>query len=125
VPTIDATPVCQETAAVSGADEGLAKIVSYLTFDGHLRKNLNSFYLSSADFDTLKNFEELVVEKFRLTPHYEKGTGFGESHKCKFSNTRTGKLLFQVGVPKGDKMLCAFRVPAWIKASREYSRAYL
>ncbi len=106
-------------------DADLARIISYVTFDGHLSKNLSHFYLSSADWQALKDFEALVKNKFDLKSSYAKGTGFGTSFKCRFNSVRVSRLLFEAGAPKGDKMLCVFRVPRWIKENRAFSRAYL
>ncbi|MBS3069941.1 hypothetical protein J4220_00350 [Candidatus Micrarchaeota archaeon] len=103
----------------------MAKIVSYITFDGHLRNNLSGFYLSSSDWNVLRDFENIVTRKFGLTPHYEKGTGFGVSYKCRFYNSKVARFLSSIGVPNGDKMLTPFSVPDWIKRDPRLSRAYL
>lgn len=106
-------------------DEDLAKIVSYVTFDGHLGKDLNRFYLSSGDWKVLKDFENIVTRKFGLIPRYEKGTGFGFSYKCRFYNSKVARFLFSVGAPKGDKMLTPFSIPNWIKEDSRFSKVYL
>ncbi|OIO26303.1 hypothetical protein AUJ14_02205 [Candidatus Micrarchaeota archaeon CG1_02_55_22] len=106
-------------------DADLAKLVSYVTFDGHLCKMLSYFYLSSSNPAALEDFRKIVEKKFGLTPRYEAGMGFGKSTKCKFSNSAAARFLHAAGAPKGDKMLTPFRVPEWIKNDREYSRVYL
>jgi len=106
-------------------DEDIAKIVSYVTFDGHLSKKLCHFYLSSSNQAALDEFELLVQRKFALMPHLEAGMGFGKSTKYKFYNSEASRALFAAGAPKGDKMLTPFRVPAWIKCNPDFCRAYL
>ena len=105
--------------------EDLAKIISYLTFDGHLRKNIREFYLSSSSLETLKTFEEIVAKNFHLKGTYETGSGFGKSYKCWFRNAKASRVLFRLGAPNGDKMISAFTVPAWIKDDEALAREYL
>ncbi|MCX6767576.1 MAG: hypothetical protein NTY90_02490 [Candidatus Micrarchaeota archaeon] len=105
--------------------EDLAKIVSYLTFDGHLRKNIREFYLSSSSLETLKAFEEMVIRNFGIKAAYEIGTGFGESYKCRFCSAKVSRLLYDLGAPNGDKMISAFAVPLWIKNDKVLAKEYL
>jgi len=106
-------------------DADLAKIVAYVTFDGHLGKNLGRFYLSSSNDDAIEDFRKLVKKKFGLIPRYEAGMGYGKSTKCIFGSSPVARFLNSIGAPKGNKVLTVFRVPAWIKADDEFSRAYL
>jgi len=106
-------------------DADLAKLVSYVTFDGHLAKTVRRFYLSSSEKEPLEDFEKLVRLKFGLETKREKGTGFGESTKSYVYNAVAARKLREAGAPAGDKMLTPFRVPTWIKENPEYSRAYL
>lgn len=106
-------------------DVELAKIVSYITFDGHLRNNLGNFYLSSASSDPLNDFENLVSEKFALNAIYENGMGYGKSKKCRFYSALVSRFLYSCGAPKGDKMVTPFSVPKWIKENDVFSKAYL
>src|SRR3989338_2266294 len=51
-------------------DKDMASIVSYVTFDGHLYKDLKGFYYSSKKINDLKDFEVIVKRKFGLPPRY-------------------------------------------------------
>ena len=61
--------------------KNLARIVSYLTFDGHLAKDFSCFYLSSKEKEVINKFKDDVYTKFRIDGIWEKGTGFGKSYK--------------------------------------------
>ena len=106
-------------------DEKLTRIVSYLTFDGHLAEDLKCFYLSSKRKEMLKDFEKLVSDKFNLKGRYEKGTGYGESYKYRVFNSKIAKSLHSIGTPKGSKVNKSFLVPEWIKENPKLSRTYL
>lgn len=92
-------------------DRDLAKLVSYLTFDGHLSEDLKCFYLSSKYKEVLSNFEKLVYKKFKIEGRIEKGTGHGESYKYRIFNSEACKFLCKIGVPKGNKVLKQFLIP--------------
>src|SRR3989338_8094441 len=47
--------------------ETLAKIVSYITFDGHLFADLKGFFASSNNIEDLLIFESWVIEQFNVT----------------------------------------------------------
>ena len=47
--------------------ETLAKIISYITFDGHLFANLRGFFASSNNIEDLLIFESWVIEQFNIT----------------------------------------------------------
>ena len=106
-------------------DNDLAKLVSYLTFDGHLSEDLKCLYLSSKHKDTLSNFERLIYKKFKITGRLEKGTGYGESYKYRIFNSKICSFLERIGVPKGSKVTKSFLIPNWVKYNKELSRVYL
>lgn len=106
-------------------DEDLVRLVSYLTFDGHLAKDLSCFYLCSKNKDTLSNFEKIAYKKFKIGGRMEKGTGHGESYKYRIFNTEIARFLEEIGAPKGDKVTKSFLIPNWIKNNKEFSRTYL
>mgnify|MGYP001592012012 FL=1 len=106
-------------------DKDLAKLVSYLTFDGHLSEDLKCLYLSSKHKDTLSNFEKLIYKKFKITGRLEKGTGYGKSYKYRIFNSKVCAFLEGIGVPKGSKVNKSFLIPNWIKGNKEFSREYL
>ncbi|MAG19854.1 hypothetical protein CL618_00265 [archaeon] len=106
-------------------DKNLTRIISYLTFDGHLYKDLRGFYLSSKNFKILKDFKDTTYKKFNLKGTYQRGTGYGESYKYRIFNLKAGKLLNRLGTPNGDKMLIKFDIPEWIKKDKKLSREYL
>jgi len=43
-------------------DKGLVRLVSYLTFDGHLAEDLKCFYLSSKNKESLLDFKNTVYK---------------------------------------------------------------
>lgn len=106
-------------------DKDLVKIVSYLTFDGHLAKDLKCFYLSSKNKETLSNFEKIVYNKFNIQGRLEKGMGYGESYKYRVFNREICRFLEKIGTPKGSKVTKTFLIPDWIKNNKEFSRVYL
>lgn len=108
-------------------DKELARIVSYLTFDGHLDKKLRGCYFSSNKIEELEGFRKDIKKKFNIDlTKIEKGRGYG--HKCSkywYFNANLCKFLHSVGTPKGDKMLILFDIPDWIKNSKGFSKEYL
>lgn len=107
-------------------DKDLVKIVSYLTFDGHLARDLKCFYLCSKDKKVLSIFEKLVRRKFRIGGRLEKREGYiGESYKYRVFNRHVCKFLERIGAPNGCKVNKTFLVPDWIKNNKEFCRNYL
>jgi len=109
-------------------DKDLVRIASYLTFDGHLFKDLKGMMYSSKNIEDLKEFEKIIKRKFRLPPRYHlfsSGGGKTKTHKIYFFNKRICEWLFKVGIPKGDKVIQKFDIPKWIISSKEFSREYL
>lgn len=106
-------------------DIDAVKIISFLTFDGHLMKDLSGFYFCSKQRETLKTFENLLYTKFKLRGYLEKGTGHGESYKLRFYNAILSKALYSLGAPKGNKVLTNFSIPAWIKNNNLFCKEYL
>ena len=106
-------------------DKNLVKLVSYLTFDGHLAEDLKCFYLSSKDKDTLLDFEKTVYKKFKIKGRLERGTVPSECYKYRVCNSKTCRFLESIGVPKGCKVKKQFLIPKWIKEDIEFCREYL
>lgn len=106
-------------------DKDLVKLVSYLTFDGHLAEDLKCFYLSSKNKHTLLDFKEIVHRTFKINGRIEEGMGFGESYKYRVFNKDACKFLEKIGVPKGSKVLKNFLIPKWIVEDKEFSGEYL
>lgn len=75
--------------------------------------------------DTLQTFEKIVQDKWGINGQLEKGQGYGISYKLRFFNKAIAKQLFELGAPKGNKVLSKFSVPARIKQNKEFSREYL
>ncbi len=104
----------------------LAKIVSCLTFDGHLSVKKSMFYFSSGNKEELKEFEEIVFSEFnkesRIVPVT---TGFGVSYKCLIISKPLGRILSLLGAPSGDKIKTPFLVPSWISKNKGFARSYL
>jgi len=106
-------------------DKGLVRLVSYLTFDGHLAEDLKCFYLSSKNKESLLDFKNTVYKKFRVEGRLEEKSGYGESNKYRVFKVDTCKFLEKIGVPKGNKVAKNFLIPSWIKNNKEFSREYL
>lgn len=104
----------------------MAKLVSYLTFDGHLTKDLTNFFLSSADREFLHSFSDLIEEGFNRKGRIELcEDGFGESFKYRVFDGHLCRAALVAGAPKGNKSIAPFLVPEWITENREFSEAYL
>ena len=110
-------------------DEELAEIASYITFDGHLYNTLKCFYFSSKNVKDLKKFEKLIKKKFGIVSgkYYlnSGGQGKNKTHKYLIFNKKISQELFNLGVPKGDKVNQAFKIPKWIFCSKDLSKEYL
>ncbi len=106
----------------------LVRIVSYLTFDGHLYKDLSGFYLSSNNINTLNEFQKEVKELFNLISKRLEKNNYcygNKNYKLRFFNTQISKYLQKLGTPEGNKTLTEFRVPNWIKNNKNLSKEYL
>ncbi len=109
-------------------DKDMARIASYVTFDGHLYKDLKGIMYSSKNIKDLEEFEKIVKRKFGLSGRYHlfsAGGGKNKTHKIFFFNKIVCKELFKLEVPKGDKSIQEFNVPKWIIDSKYLSREYL
>ena len=106
-------------------DKDLAKIVSFLTFDGHLAEDLKGFYFSSKKKYVLKQYACIVLKKFDIKGRYETGTGYGTSFKYRCFSRIICRFLSDIGVPKGNKVKKQFQIPEWIARDKKYSREYL
>jgi len=85
-------------------DKDLAKISAYLTADGHLYKDLKGFQFYSNNKEKLKEFEEIIYQKFKLKGKYGEGTGYGKTFRYTIFNSSISKFLNKLGVPSGNKM---------------------
>ena len=108
-------------------DKDLARIASYLTFDGYLYKDLSGMMYSSKNLNDLKAFEKIINKKFGLKGIYHlNSAGIKKTtHKIYVFNKKVSEKLFELGIPKGDKVIQKFNVPEWVSSSREFSREYL
>jgi hypothetical protein len=106
-------------------DIDLSKLVSYLTFDGHLAKDLSCFYLSSKHKEVLSVFEDIVFRKFNIKGRLEENDGYNKTHKYRVFNAQVCRFFEQIGVPKGSKVTKSFLIPDWIKKDKELSMYYL
>lgn len=104
----------------------LAKIVSYLTFDGHLRHDCNMFSFSSGKKSLFKEPIEIVKREFNIIGKIRKvPTSYGTSYEYRITNKPISRILNLIGTPHGNKIYADFRVPKWIKENKELSRNYL
>jgi len=110
---------------VCSKKQDLAKIISYLTFDGHLAKDLKCFYLSAKQPELLKDFEDVVYDVFKVTGRIENNCGIGQSYKYRVFSAAICKRLAELGTPSGNKTKTFFLVPDWIIKKKTYARIYL
>lgn len=104
----------------------IAKLVSYVTFDGHLSGDFGQIFLSSKDLDFLDKFKNMLRDKFNMNGKFEEcRDGFGLSYKYRIFNRNLCRILFLAGAPKGNKSKVKFDVPYWISEVKEFSREYL
>ena len=105
----------------------LAKIVSYLMFDGHLYKRLTGFKAYSKNIKELEKFEKMVKRQFKIKAQYKYNHAGSkkQTHVIEFFNSKACRFLHKIGTPKGDKSLTKYGVPLWIKNNKEFSREYL
>lgn len=108
-------------------DKDLARIASYLTFDGHIYKNLKGMFYSSKNIKDIKDFEKIILQKFKIKGKIKLNSAGShhQTHKFYVFNKIIATKLLNKGVPKGDKSTQAFYVPHWIKNNKEFSREYL
>lgn len=108
-------------------DKDMARIASYLTFDGHLYKDLKGFLYSSKNKKDLEDFEIIINRKFSLPARYHLNSAGShkQTHVIYFFNKIVCEYLFKIGIPKGSKVIQKFGVPKWIVDSKEFSREYL
>jgi DNA-binding transcriptional regulator WhiA len=101
--------------------------MAYLTFDGHLYKDLSAFFLSSRRIKNLKEFERIIKRKFGMNGKYKLNSGGikNNTHKFIIFNKKISKELHKLGVPKGDKVIQNFNIPTWVSSSKEFSKEYL
>jgi intein/homing endonuclease len=108
-------------------DKDLARIASYLTFDGHIYNDLKAILYSSKNIEDLKDFEKIITKKFGIKGKYRLNSAgsSNQTHQFYVFNKRIATGLFNLGIPKGDKVIHPFLVPEWIKKNKELSREYL
>ena len=97
------------------ANKNLAKILSYITFDGHLALSERMFYFSSSKIKELDDFKNIVNAEFGITGKIIKTpNSFGTSYRYLLMNSHVSRLLRLIGTPKGAKIKMRFGVPEWI-----------
>jgi hypothetical protein len=108
------------------SNSNLAKIVSYLTFDGHLRRDMKVFSFASGKISLLKEFMDITEKEFGISGEIRKvPTSYGTSYEYRVISQPLSRVLNLIGTPSGNKIYVDFRVPEWIKESRTFSREYL
>ncbi len=104
----------------------LVRVVSYITGDGHLHKDLKGFLHSSKDINSLKDFEQCIRKQFRVEVSKIQEGGYGRGvFQYRYFNTAIAKFLHEIGTAKGDKVITPFEVPMWIRENKEFMREYL
>jgi len=108
-------------------NKNLAKILSFLTFDGHLRWDGNVFMFTAGNKQLLKEPKILIKNEFGITGKFRKipTNNYGTSFEYRITNKPISRILEFIGVPKGNKVLIPFSMPKWIEKNLEFSRAYL
>lgn len=109
-------------------DKNLARIASYLMFDGHLYKDLKGLMYSSKNINDLKEFEKVFKRKFgnlREIYHLNSSGNKKQTHKIYFFNKIISTKLFKLGIPKGDKTITEYLIPKWIIDNKEFSKEFV
>jgi len=105
----------------------LSRIVSYLTFDGHLAERLSMFLFTAGKKEDLHECKNLVKNEFGLDGKFKKidTNMYGTSYEYRIISKPISRILELIGVPKGNKVIKKFRVPLWIKNNKKLSISYL
>lgn len=108
-------------------DANLAKIVAYLTFDGHLSLRQHCFLYTGKNEISIMPFRKLIKKTFGMNGilRFKNDGKFGPSCELRIFNNPITKLLYLAGTPNGNKTLQAFSIPKWILKNKELIRAYL
>jgi len=108
-------------------DRDMAHIASYLTFDGHIYKSLRGMMFSSVNIKDLREIEKIFKRKFKIKGKYKLNSAgsHNQTHQFYIFNKKITSQFIKLKIPKGNKTLQDFRVPNWIKKSRELSKEYL
>ncbi len=88
---------------------------------------MSGFTFSSKNLKDLQEFEKIIKRKFGLKGKiYPNSAGVKKTvHQFFTFNKKISTWLFELGVPKGDKVTQKFNIPIWITSSKELSREYL
>ncbi len=120
------SPCIQLTNKQKEKTKTLTKIISYVTFDGHLSKDLKTIYVSSNNIQELLIFEHWMIKQFNITAKkIDKTNNKYNNYRIWFFNREVANFLYKVGTPKGDKALISFRIPEWISKNKEFAREYI
>ncbi len=105
----------------------LAKIVAFLTFDGHLTPTNKMFIFSAGSADKLSEIRQVTEEEFNVTGQLRRviTNNLGTSYEYRVCCQPIGRILELLGVPKGAKVFQKFDVPIWIKSNKNFSYEYL
>jgi len=108
-------------------DLDLVRIIAFINFDGHLAKDLKSFYYSSKRLNDVKLFEKIINRKFHVRCKIkENSTGSAkQTHLCWVFNKPLTEKLNELGAVKGDKVICHYILPKWITYNKEFSKEFL
>jgi hypothetical protein len=108
-------------------NERLARIVSMLTFDGHLSKDGKVFLFTAGKKYLLNEPKLFIKREFGITGVYRKipTNEYGTSYEYRVFNKPVSRILELIGVPKGNKMIVPFFVPEWVMNNGILSKAYL
>ena len=108
-------------------DRDLVTIIAFINFDGHLAKDLKSFYYSSKNISDVRLFERIIKRKFKVECKIkENSTGSKkQTHLCWIFNSNLTKKLNKLGAVKGDKVISAYLIPRWVISNREFSREFI
>ncbi|MFQ6020507.1 MAG: LAGLIDADG family homing endonuclease [Candidatus Aenigmatarchaeota archaeon] len=107
-------------------NEDLVKIISFLTFNGHLYLSEKAFLFTSSLLSELKEIERLVKKEFNLIGKYRKiKSNFGTCYEYRIISAPISRILKLLDTPTGSKVKQTFLVPTWIKNNLEFARLYL
>ena len=94
-------------------------------------RDLSAFLFISNNKRNLESLRKDINKKFlvniyKITYGKENIGCYGKHvYKYWYNNTNLSKFLYDIGTPKGSKVLTIFDIPTWIKENKEFAREYL
>ncbi len=105
----------------------LSGVVADLICDGHLQgSNKWRMDYTSKNKKELNRFNNQIYQLFGIKSkiRFNHGNKFGRTFNLGVNNKLLGRIMNQLGVPYGAKVLKEFLIPEWILEDKEYFRNF-